>query len=245
MSNKYQHNIYIDESCHLENDIHSLMCIGYTKVASKDYERYKNEIKKIKLKHKAPTEIKWNKLSNNRLPFYKDLIDFFFASEVSFRAILVKNKQQLDHSKFNKGDHNSFYYTLVFLLLRNPWVNYLEIPHKVILDIKDTRGKERLNRLDTRLNEEYRQKYQRDSPFNFFQHIRSDESEFLQLADFFIGAITYKARGLHLLEKSSEVKKEIVNYLEKKSGYLIDDGTPPFEEKFNIFDFQIQTQNNE
>jgi len=245
MAEIYQHNIYIDESCHLENDIHPLMCIGYTKIAAKDYELYKNELKKIKLTHKTPTELKWNKLSNNRLPFYKAIIDFFFDSNIEFRAILVKNKAQLDHAKFNKGDHNSFYYTLVFLLLRNPWVNYLENPHKVILDIKDTRGKERLTKLDTRLNEEYRQKYNRDSPFNFFQHIRSDESEFLQLADFFIGAITYKARGLHLLEKSSQVKKEVVAYLEQKSGYQLDDGTAPFEEKFNIFDFQIQTQNKQ
>lgn len=244
MATNYQHNIYIDESCHLENDIEPLMCIGYTKIASKNYSLYKNELKRIKLTHKTPTEIKWNKLSNNRLPFYKAIVDFFFESSIEFRAILVKNKKQLDHTKFNKGDHNSFYYTLVFLLLRNPWVNYLEHPHKVILDIKDTRGKERLNKLDQRLNQEYQEKYNRNSPFNFFQHIRSDESEFLQLTDFFIGAITYKARGLHLKEHSSKVKKEIVAYIEEKSGYKIDDGTAPFEEKFNIFDFQIQTQNN-
>ncbi|WP_223550535.1 DUF3800 domain-containing protein [Aestuariivivens sp. NBU2969] len=242
MEDIYKYNIYIDESCHLENDNQPLMCIGYTKIASENYSQYKEAIKAIKLKHKSPTEIKWNKLSYSRIGLYKELIDYFFESEMQFRAILVKNKNQLDHSKYNKGDHNSFYYTLVFLLLRNPWVNYLETPHKVILDIKDTRGKERLNKLDTRLNLEYREKYNRNSPFNFFQHIRSDESEFLQLADFFIGAITYKARKLHKKIGSSQVKKEIITYLEQKSGYVIHDGTPPFEEKFNIFDFQIQTQ---
>ena len=87
---------------------------------------------------------------------------------------------------------------------------------------------------------EYQNKYKRESPFNFFQHIRSDENEFLQLADFFIGAITYKSRKLHKDIGSSKVKKEIIAYLEKRSGYALHDGTPPFEEKFNIFDFQIQ-----
>lgn len=239
---EYQQNLYIDESCHLENDGQPLMCIGYTKVAAGQYDTYKNQLKEIKLKHKLPTEIKWNKLSNTRLELYKDIVDFFFDSDLSFRAILVKNKNQLNHEKFNRGDHNSFYYTLVFLLLRNPWVNYLDNPHKVILDIKDTRGKERLNKLDLRLNQEYQNKYNRNSPFNFFQHIRSNENEFLQLADFFIGAITYKARGLHLQENGADVKKRIVAYIEQKSGYQIDDGTAPFEEKFNIFDFQIQTR---
>lgn len=238
---KEEYNIYIDESCHLENDNKSLMCIGYTKLALKNYRAYKEAIKAIKLQHKSPTEIKWNKLSYSRLALYKALIDFFFDNDIQFRAILVKNKHWLDHEKFNKGDHNSFYYTLVYLLLRNPWVNYLDTPHRVILDIKDTRGKERLTKLDIRLNEEYQQKYNRASPFNFFQHIRSDENEFLQLADFFIGAITYKTRKLHKEKNASKVKVEIIEYLEQKSGYLLHDGTNPLEEKFNIFDFRIQS----
>ncbi|MBR9855744.1 MAG: DUF3800 domain-containing protein [Algicola sp.] len=242
MKSPYDYTIYIDESCHLENDGQPLMCIGYTKIASKNYQAYKDSIKELKLKYKSPTEIKWNKLSYSRIDLYKSLIDFFFENDLQFRAILVKNKNQLDHEKYNRGDHNAFYYTLVYLLLRNPYVNYIESPHKVILDIKDTRGKERLNKLDLRLDQEYQNKYKRESPFNFFQHIRSDENEFLQLADFFIGAITYKARKLHKNVGASEVKKEIVSYLEKRSGYLLNDGTPPFEEKFNIFDFQIQTK---
>ena len=235
--------IYIDESCHLEHDRMPIMCIGYIKIDAENYSKYKNDIKAIKLKHHAPTEIKWNKVSTSRLPLYKDIIDYFFETDIQFRAILVKNKSQLNHEKFNKGDHNSFYYTLVFLLLRNPWVNLSEDAFKVILDIKDTRGKERLNKLDTRLKEEYLKKHNTISPFNFFQHIRSDENEFLQLADLFIGAITYRARRKHKEENTSVAKKEIINYLEKKSGYVLHDGTNPFEEKFNIFDFRIQTSN--
>lgn len=233
--------IYIDESCHLENDELPLMCIGYTKIESGNYETYKNEIKAIKLKHHAPTEIKWNKLSMSRLELYKELIDYFFLKNIQFRAILVKNKTQLNHAKYNKGDHNSFYYTLVFLLLRNPYINLNHDQFKVILDIKDTRGKERLKNLDLRLKKEYKSKYEQESPFHFFQHIRSDENVFLQLTDLFIGAITYKARKEHKQENASEVKKAVIQYLEEKSGYVLHDGTNPLEEKFNIFDFQIQT----
>jgi hypothetical protein len=237
-----EYTIYIDESCHLENDDQPLMCIGYIKIASSSYEQFKEGIKSIKLKHKSPTEIKWNKLSMSRLALYKELIDFFFENELQFRAILVKNKHELDHEKFNKGDHTSFYYTLVYFLLRNPWVNNNKAKHRVILDIKDTRGKERLIKLDTRLNYEYNKNYQCDSPFKFFQHIRSDENEFLQLADFFIGAITYKSRKLHKDANASKVKIKVIEYLEKKSGYLLHDGTDPLEKKFNIFDFRIQTK---
>lgn len=233
--------IYIDESCHLENDKLPLMCIGYTKLNAENYSIYKEEIKAIKRKHHSPKEIKWNKTSLSRLALYKELIDYFFEKDIQFRAILVKNKSQLNHEKYNKGDHNSFYYKLVFLLLRNPWVNSNEDSYKVILDIKDTRGKERLINLDKRLKEEYNKRFSVSSPFHFFQHIRSDENEFLQIADFFIGAITYKARKEHKKDSASKVKIEIIKYLEEKSGYVLHDGTDPLEEKFNIFDFQIQT----
>ncbi|MDM1063617.1 DUF3800 domain-containing protein [Empedobacter falsenii] len=235
--------IYIDESCHLENDDLSLMCIGYTKIDAENYNLYKEEIKAIKLKHHTPTEIKWNKLSMSRIALYKELIDYFFQRQIQFRAILVKNKKQLDHQRFNKGDHSSFYYTLVFFLLRNPFINFSQDNFKVILDIKDTRGKERLRNLDIRLKNEYKFKYQQESPFHFFQHIRSEENVFLQLTDLFIGAITYKARKVHENEDAALVKKEIVAYIEEKSGYVLDDGTNPLEEKFNIFDFSIQSNN--
>lgn len=232
--------IYIDESCHLENDKMPLMCIGYTRIKEENYSQFKQDFKDIKIKHKDLTEIKWNKLSMSRIELYKELIDYFFSSDIQFRAILVKNKSKLNHQKF-KRDHNSFYYTLVFLLLRNPYINNSSDKFKVFLDIKDTRGKERLVNLQKRLEYEYTLKHDKKSPFNFFQHIRSDENMFLQLADLFIGAITFKSKEEHLKSNASRVKVEIMKYLEEKSGYNLDDGTNPMEEKFNIFDFQLQS----
>ncbi|MBE7646809.1 DUF3800 domain-containing protein [Tenacibaculum finnmarkense] len=230
------YNFYIDESCHLEHDDSQIMCIGYTKIAGIQYDELKKGIKNIKLKHKSPTEIKWNKVSKSRIGLYKDLIDFFFVKEIKFRCVLAKNKQNLNHNKYNDGNHSTFYNKVVYLLLNNQYANpILDVDYKVLLDIKDTQGKQRLNELafyfDKKLNGV--------SPFKYFQHIHSNENEFMQLTDLFIGAITFKARKLHLKENASEVKCEIVSYLEKKSGYSLDDGTVPWETKFNIFDFQI------
>ena len=98
------YNIYIDESCHLEKDDSEVMCIGYIKIDNTKYSLFKKEIKKIKLKHKSPTEIKWNRLSMSRLPLYKDIIDYFFSSEMEFRCVLIKNKNNLDHKRYNRND---------------------------------------------------------------------------------------------------------------------------------------------
>lgn len=233
-----EYNIYIDESCHLENDNASVMCLGYTKILKDNYLQIKEQFKELKLKHKSPTEIKWSKLSHSRLQLYIDLIDLFYTSNIEFRAVLIKNKSHLNHETFNRGGHNEFYYKVVYLLLNNAWVNHNNNKYRVYLDIKDTRGKSRLLALDNY----FQQKYMgAASPFVYFQHIHSHENELLQLSDFFIGAISYKARGEHLKPNASKVKTEVIRYLEQKSGYSLNEGTEPWEKKFNIFDFQIST----
>lgn len=231
------YNLYCDESCHLENDKLPVMCIGYTKIDRNNYADIKEDIKAIKLKHKNPTEIKWQKLSLSRIELYKELIDYFFDNPIEFRCVLIKNKEKLNHLEFNQGSHDNFYYKTVYLLL-NSMTNPVEFNYRVMLDVKDTRGKEKLEKIQ----EVFHNKYNGASPFTYFQNIHSCESEFLQLTDLFIGAITYKSRGAHLLENASKVKVEIANYLEQKSGYSLDDGTEPWEQKFNIFDFQIKSK---
>ena len=132
------YNLYIDESCHLENDKKPVMCIGYTKVLTENYLTIKEDIKQLKLTYKTPTEIKWNTVSYSRMPFYKALIDYFFEKDIDFRCVLIKYKAKLEHQKFNNGSHDTFYYKIVFFLLKsatNPLNEY-----KVYLDIKDTRG---------------------------------------------------------------------------------------------------------
>lgn len=227
------YNLYIDESCHLEHDRMPVMCIGYTKINAENYPAIKEQIKHLKLQHKSPTEIKWNNVSASRLPLYKALVDYFFEAEIYFRCILVKYKGKLDHEQFNQGDHNNFYYKLIYFLLQsatNPPAN----EYKVFLDIKDTRGKERLIKIEEVLYN----KYNGNSPFKEFQHIHSNENVLLQLTDLFIGAITFKARGLEKKANANKAKVELVQYIETKSGYSLDEGTEPWENKFNLFDHQ-------
>lgn len=230
------YNLYIDESCHLENDRKPVMCIGYTKILSDNYNKIKDDIKQIKLKHKSPTEIKWNTVSFSRMPLYIELIDYFFDNDIDFRCILVKYKDRLEHQTFNDGSHDTFYYKMVYFLLKsatNPPAN----EYKVYLDIKDTRGKEKLRVINDVLQNEYA-KSNTPSPFIFFQHIHSHENVLLQLTDLFIGAITFKSQGHHKKEVANRAKNQIIDYLEARSGYILDEGTEPWETKFNIFDHQ-------
>jgi hypothetical protein len=234
MSKKPIYDLFLDESCHLQNDKSSVMSIGFIKVPSNEYASLKEKLRAIKLLHGIPHEYKWNTCSNTKREFYVELIDFFFATSLSFRTIVVKYKQILDHDQYNQGSHDNFYYKMVYFLLNNQSMNPPDVNYRVFLDIKDTRGRDKI----AKIHEVFENSHSGESPFKHFQHIRSHESEFIQLADFFIGAVTYKSRGLHNLPGSSPIKSFIVDYIESKSGYSLDEGTEPWEEKFNIFDHQ-------
>jgi len=230
-----KYNLFLDESCHLEHDSIPVMCIGYIKVPEIAYKNLRDGLISLKHQYHTPTELKWNKFSSSRLPLYKALTDYFFQNPLEFRCVLNKYKNRLNHKDFNRGSHDNYYYKLIYFLLRPnpPGVSY-----RVFLDIKDTRGKEKLNKIE----EIFGSYHHGESPFIHFQHIRSQDNVFIQLTDFFIGAITYKAR----ISKGENLKNpgrlEYVNYLETVSGLTLDEGTTPWETKFNIFNHQPKVQ---
>ncbi|MGL6180167.1 MAG: DUF3800 domain-containing protein [Tannerellaceae bacterium] len=226
-----EYNMYIDESCHLEHDKAPFMCIGYIRLDRTQQQTLSKKIKQLKLDYHTPTEIKWNKLSYSRLSFYKSLIDYFFESDMAFRAVLIKDKSIVDNTTFNENDHNIFHYKSAFYLLRFNIES--TATYRVYFDIKDSKGKRRLQRLSSILD-----KVCGINKFSHFQDIRSHESEFIQLCDLFIGAIGYKTR--HDINKTSKVKNELIDYIESKLGYSLDIGTSSCELKFNIFELKLR-----
>ena len=80
MKDKIEINVYADESCHLEHDNVEFMVLGCVYCLKKDVKYISKKIKKIKMEYgmNPNTEIKWTKVSNNKLEMYKKLIDILF-----------------------------------------------------------------------------------------------------------------------------------------------------------------------
>ncbi len=216
------YKIFCDESCHLQNDGWDVMVLGALKCPEDDYEQIKNDIKAIKLKHKNQFEIKWVKLSKSRLDLYKELIDYFMSSSMTYRAVIVINKKDLDHNKFTQT-HSQFYYKTYHLVLKK--IMNISDSYKIYMDIKDTKGREALDKFIEVFQNS------RELPTPYMQHIRADESQFLQLADLFTGAVSYKNRDLN----QSDTKSEIIRYLEEKLTMNLDMTSPYRCNKFNLF----------
>ncbi|MCX6235098.1 MAG: DUF3800 domain-containing protein [Bacteroidetes bacterium] len=233
-------NIYCDESCHLQNDGENVMALGaiWCPEAKKSEIFYR--IKELKEKHKlipkkindpnsnrSAYEIKWNKVSAAKIEFFKELIDFFFTDDdLHFRVLIVPDKKGLNYEGFGHT-HDTFYYKMYFDMLKiilNP-----EYSHNIYIDIKDTRSREKVHKLEEVL---------RNNRYDFskeiirkVQQVRSHEVELIQLADLFTGAVSYVHRGLI----SSKTKLKLIEHIKHRSHYSLLKSTLVKESKFNIF----------
>ena len=222
-------NIYCDESCHLEHDNIPVIVLGAISCNKLYRKRIFKDIENIKIKHGIgrKSEIKWSRISMSKIDFYKEIIDYFFENEnLSFRGLVVRNKDLLDHEKYQQT-HDEWYYKMYFKLLSRIIKN--DIRNDIYLDIKDTKGSSRRYKLQEVLS---------NSIYDFnnnivhnIQAIDSRESLILQIVDLFIGALGYTNRDL----KTSQAKLEIIRYIKEKTGYSLIKSTLPTENKFNIF----------
>ena len=214
------YNFYCDESCHLQNDNEKVMLISYISSAYNQVKLHSDNIRALKLKHFIKGEIKWSALSKSSYPFYKDLIDYFFATDLQFRAIVI-DKSKIDHDAF-KQSHDDFYDKMYYQLI-NKKISQ-ENNYNIYIDIKDTHSYKKAASLKNYLNANY-------ISIRNMQIIRSYESELMQLTDVIMGALSYNLRG------GSKVlaKNNIIKRIENHCKVPINKSTYPSADKFNLF----------
>lgn len=223
-------NIYCDESCHLENDRQPVMLLGAIWCPKSHVRKISTEIRELKSKHNARGELKWVKVSKARQRFYLELVDYFFSTpQLHFRCLVVDDKSKLNHDYFNLGSHDTFYYKMYYSMLKT--ILSPENRYHIYIDIKDTLSQNKVNKLrEVLCNNVY--DFTGQMIVNI-QHIRSHESELLQLADLLIGAVSYKNRKLD----GNSAKVMIVSSIEKNIDQSLCLSTSLFKDKFNLFVF--------
>lgn len=224
------YKIFCDESCHLEHDGANIMVLGAIHCTAEKAIALTKHIKWLRHQHNYTPELKWNKLNKHQWPLYQDLIDMITSdTDVRFKTTVVLNKDILDHHQYNAGSHNDFYYKMFYYTLRDFLKEGNE--YRIYLDYMDTLGAEKTRKLCEVLQNGTR--WQLQAVANVVQ---SYEVQLIQLCDLLIGAVAYRNRDD--IEHKSAIKMQFVDYLESKLGYSLNNGTPPWEEQFNIFRFQ-------
>lgn len=222
---KQQLNFYCDESHHLQFDNEDIMTLGAIVCSREEKDEITEKIKKIKIDHGVHSlqELKWTKISPSNLAIYEDIIKLFFEENLIFRGLVAHGKKSLNHDWFNQT-HDEWYYKIYFRLLDSQLDSTL-FNYKIYLDIKDTNSAEKVKKLNNILVNSHYKKINVD-----IQVIRSHESQFIQLTDIFIGALSYVAKK----SKGSQAKLSIISLIEQLSNKNLSITTAKNEPKFNI-----------
>ena len=143
-----RYNVYCDESCHLEKDTSPVLILGAMYCQEERKKQIYDEIRAIKTKHNISSffEIKWTKVSESKIDFYLELLDYFWNNQdLLYRGLVASGKQSLDHDKYNGGDYDLWYYKMYYRML-DPVISPNKKYH-ILVDIKDTRGGKRVAKL--------------------------------------------------------------------------------------------------
>lgn len=219
------YNIYCDESCYLPNDKIDFMVIGGIS-CPKDKADYINKaIRNIKVRNGVYkfAEIKWTKVSESKYKMYEEIVDLFLDTNyLKFCSVIVQ-KALFQNSNLTYDD---WYQRIYYLNLRE----MIDIgnDYHIYLDIKDTKGSEKINQLKDVLNNVAGYFY--DETVKNIQLVRSDQIQILQLADLIIGAVSYANRKL----MGNSAKIRLIEHIEEKTGRLLTKSTPKDENKMNI-----------
>lgn len=214
------YNFYCDESTHIERDGQPYMLLSFISTPYHQLKIHNENIRELKIKHHYKGEMKWSSISKSQYPFYNQVIEYFFATDLQFRAIVI-DKSKLKHDDFGQS-HDDFYDKMYFQLLTKKI--FPENNYNIYIDIKDTHSYKKARSLKEYLERDYHN-------IRTLQVIRSYESELMQLSDVLMGAINYKLRGLNRVT----AKNNIIEKIERHCGRPITQKTFKDESKFNLF----------
>jgi hypothetical protein len=202
--------VYCDESRHLPDDLSGPMVIGAIQCASYASEvaaGIATKLKKLKARHGlAPHfEIKWTKVSPAKVDFYMSALELILESPISFTAIMAEDRPN------DRSTHDDWYYDTYFELLKaviDPYERY-----DIYLDIKDTRGSQRIKHLRQRLSDAHFDYTQ--SIIRKIQLLRSEEGALSQVSDFLTGLVSSAIRD----SVRNPAKIALIKAVESKMGH--------------------------
>lgn len=208
--------VYIDESSQTN---HRYLVLGGI-IAEINFSSVASDlIAQARLPELPSGILKWTKVSRAKLPAYRRAVDCFFDSPhdetLDFHSLAI-DTTQVDHRKFNQGSQDIGFNKEIYQLAMKFGRLYNALLH-IYPDRRTTNQKTEdlrlmLNRGIKKHNDT------RDWPFRRLQFREPEDSQLLQLADVFSGAIAWALNGHAQRRGASPAKTELSSYVLQRAG---------------------------
>jgi hypothetical protein len=210
------------------------LLIGGLWLPTEERAGLKEQIRQLKEQHGFHHEIKWHKVHDGKMDFYRSLIDLFLQSELRFRCIAVEG-DKVDMVRFHQSDQELGFYKFYYQMVKH-WLDDFN-DYRIFCDEKTNRSGDRLATLRKTLD-----CANLTSSVLAVQALPSKEVVLIQLADFLLGMASSR---LNETVAPGSCKDIIIQHLEqglKQQGFRTDRLSPTWksERKFNIFKINLQ-----
>jgi len=226
--------IYCDESRQdllvSKNPSHNFALIGSLWMSEATRLKLTKQIQILRTQHDVWGEIKWSKVSQSKIEFYKSIIDLFLNTQNMpyFRCICIDSRK-VDNGLFNGGDGELGFYKFYYQVLYH-WIDKHPITCRVFCDVKENRVKDRLKTLYKVLQNTS------NGTVTAVQALRSSDTPMLQICDLLLGMASAR---LNRSVSAGSAKYELITYFEKSIGSKIS-ATCQSEHKFNVFCIKLR-----
>lgn len=236
-------NVYADESC---ADSQRYLILGGIAVEAKELDAVTSKLIDERYWYDTFGEVKWTKVSNAKLNFYKAFVDVFF--ELSKRDILHFHSLYVDtstfnHHRWNQGSAEIGFNKLIYQLLLHRFGRRYGDNYKIYVFLDERTTKKSPEAIKPMLNSALSRDWNiKSQPFRRITFQNSKKSEILQLNDLLIGAIGFRKHGHHHKPGSSIAKIELAEYIARKSVTLQHPirVNSPNAVKFSLWQFEFK-----
>ena len=192
-------------------------------------------------------ELKWTRVSSQKLPQYRRFVEYFFAlnntNRLQFHCIIIDN-HLVDHRRFSHGDKElgfyKFYYQ--FLLHRFGALCVKQPDARFMVHLDDRTSRYSLATLKLILNRGGKKRYGIDcAPFVAVEPRDSKEVELLQVCDVLLGAIGFQKNGYDLVAGAKASKVQLAQHVAQQAGLPdLKADTRRGQMRFTIWNFRLQ-----
>ncbi|MCC0018500.1 MAG: DUF3800 domain-containing protein [Rhodobiaceae bacterium] len=215
-----QDYVFIADEAGISNDRFTV--VGGLCMHRETLRRAYDTLKVYRDKHNMHAELKWSKVSRQKLGEYMTLVEYFFAmnnsNHMHFHSI-VFDSHRWAHKKYNEGDGDvglsKLYYQLMLhkfvKLYGNKGTLYVRVDHRTSsTPLEDIRRM--LNRTAARDHDIT------SDPVKQFVSADSKTCDLLQLNDVILGSVCAARNGRHLVEGGNPAKRKMAEFVLEKSG---------------------------
>ena len=190
-------------------------------------------------------ELKWTKVSNQKLGEYKSLMDLFFSltgkGQLHFRSV-VFDTTQIDYKTYHKGNKELGFYKFFYQFLLHSFGEYAAKKNRRLLVHLDRRHtKQKLSTFGLILDRGICKRYECDRKVvTNVEAVDSKKCNLMQVADVLMGAIGYQNNDCHIRQGAKRAKIQLADYIAQKANLLsLKQNTPRRMKHFGIWLFQF------